>query len=275
MVDQIGSAHLDLDILEDEDQFRHRLSFWIRKSCFIFVLAVVLTISVSAPSMHRDLAFWALLCDLVYYSLDIEAPLNGLFIVATHPISFVVSFISLTVGGYAMIVDDDLVRERAETDNISVLNSWVLHVCLYWLPMSITFVETFLSRSYLQRRYGLFLTWPIDDATVVIKILWSVLAAPMLIAAWYITGNRPSTEYQAGDEKTAIFWLLLVTSNVVGSTILILLVKYRSEYEEMNLPPVTSRTTSFASRGTPRWSVSQQCFVFLYPIILSILLNGK
>eukprot|EP00002_Diphylleia_rotans_P030469 TRINITY_DN6263_c0_g2_i1.p1 TRINITY_DN6263_c0_g2~~TRINITY_DN6263_c0_g2_i1.p1 ORF type:complete len:102 (-),score=14.35 TRINITY_DN6263_c0_g2_i1:253-558(-) len=53
MVDQIGSAHLDLDILEDEDQFRHRLSFWIRKSCFIFVLAVVLTISVSVRSFFQ------------------------------------------------------------------------------------------------------------------------------------------------------------------------------------------------------------------------------
>eukprot|EP00002_Diphylleia_rotans_P002463 TRINITY_DN11555_c0_g1_i1.p1 TRINITY_DN11555_c0_g1~~TRINITY_DN11555_c0_g1_i1.p1 ORF type:complete len:207 (+),score=43.68 TRINITY_DN11555_c0_g1_i1:91-711(+) len=198
--------------------------------------------------MHRDLAFWALLCDLIYYSLDLEAPLNTLFIVTTHPISFIVSFVSLTVGGFAIVADGDLVKDRAERDENSLTTSWVLHICIYWMPTLLTFSETLLSRSYLQRRYGLFLIWPLDDWSIAIKIAWSFLATPILVAAWFVTGNDPSSQYQTVGVRSTLFWSLLCVSNLIGSMLLIYIVRYRSEYEDMMIPTYSSPKMKRSSR---------------------------
>eukprot|EP00002_Diphylleia_rotans_P007795 TRINITY_DN17453_c0_g1_i1.p1 TRINITY_DN17453_c0_g1~~TRINITY_DN17453_c0_g1_i1.p1 ORF type:complete len:259 (-),score=55.18 TRINITY_DN17453_c0_g1_i1:157-933(-) len=228
------SPHMswNLDSLYDEDQKLHRRSFAIRKLCFLFYIIVTLSVAAKAPSLHPDLAFWAFVLTMTYYSLDIESDLNGPFIAVAHPISYQMSMISLVTGIIVVASHPSIVRERAAKDDLDLTAAWVLHACCYWVPSVMIHADALVSSSYLRRRYFLVAEWPVTDLVMVAKILWIWFGPTLLMIVWGVVGHSPSSSYDGDEVKLSplAFYSILQAVAFLNSLPLIAMVRYRSEY---------------------------------------------
>eukprot|EP00002_Diphylleia_rotans_P040361 TRINITY_DN9546_c0_g1_i1.p1 TRINITY_DN9546_c0_g1~~TRINITY_DN9546_c0_g1_i1.p1 ORF type:complete len:429 (+),score=65.87 TRINITY_DN9546_c0_g1_i1:78-1364(+) len=132
-------------------------AFAARKVFFFLSLCLMMAIGIWSPSLRADIAFWGIVWQFVYFSLDPEAHLNRPFLVGTHGPAVGLCGAACAVGVYvaAWGMGRGLVDARAERDGLDIHEAMLLHALAYAAPPLLLAADLCWTRPTLRRRYAL------------------------------------------------------------------------------------------------------------------------